>query len=47
VKATLWPVLAGRAEAIPEDVREKAARDILLTERGLLAALQRIDETDA
>ncbi len=47
VKATLWPVLAGRAEAIPEDVREKAARDILLTERGLLAALKRIDEADA
>ena len=47
VKETLWPVLVGRAEAIPEDVREKAARDILLTERGLLAALKRIDEADA
>lgn len=47
VKETLWPVLAGRSEAIPEDVRERAARDLLLTEQGLLIALKRIDEADA
>lgn len=47
VKQTLWPVLVGRAEAIPEEVRAQAARDLLLTERGLLIALKRIDEADA
>ncbi len=46
VRQTLWPVLENRSVTnIPADVREKAARDILLTERGLLLALKKVDET--
>lgn len=45
VRQTLWPVLENRATQIPADVREKAARDILLTERGLLLALKKVDAT--
>jgi hypothetical protein len=47
VRQTLWPVLVGRDKAIPEDVRARAARDLLLTEQGLLVALKRIDDADA
>ena len=47
VRQTLWPVLVGRGGQIPEDARRRAARDLLLTERGLLLALKKIDEADA
>ena len=43
VRAVLWPVLEVRPGTVSEDVRERAARDLLLTERGLLVALQKIE----
>lgn len=47
VRQSLWPVLETDLAQIPAETRRLAARDILLTERGLLTALKRIDDSGA
>lgn len=47
VRTVLWPVLDSDPTVVPQDTRERAVRTLLLTERGLLQALKKIDDVQA